>query len=474
MVFRLRNNLEDLASLKAVVHQRNVREVELVLPPETTRDFDDVFVHIFVDQLCDVQALRLYWYSANLSPVVKLLLHPENRVAAVALHNGVLTGNDIEAITSVIKHPNNNLERLNIENATVPGADSEMARILGSLKHPNNRLKEFGLQSVRLSRENIDTLIEAMESSECKLEQLTLVGIPMSEPYLKAVVSAIASKRLVFLHLAFCLDDSKRTIPILDELAKALERPDNNVEKLIVELPLNFEEVRALLAGLRSPHNRVAHLELIDQRGVYWNTLHDDLFLALSSPSTRMRLLKLHGPFNDDIAGAVGRALQTPSSQLEELHILSSFHFTDGTTEIARALQSPTNRLRILSLSVAFGALTPIRMSFRSPFNRLQELNLTCSPAPSMANLLEGSAMLKTVRRSLLTKFYANFDLSFSKAYSSRWSLVLYVLMSVGTVPRLGQKSSFRLLPMNNFILLVTETLGWPLFSLRADSRSSD
>lgn len=359
--------------------------------------------------------------------------------------------------------------------------------------HPNNQITILRLRRVGITRDTVHLIAEALQSPENKLEVLDLAGCNEG---LQLVSRALRSEHCKLRKLVmewpswrtggmrmdnpYCSDDVVADIfrsmliapscpleevsveswdcPTMSgvcRLAKQLmEKPGNRLKGFSVrESDLSRKDILCLLSGAQVETNVLDNLDVSCNNVASW--VLPDLIKTITGPNCKLRRLLLTGTyltFTD--CSTIVHALQTSSSsRLEDLQLGTLAH-TDHPNEepelwmllsgTATFLKSQNCRLKMLQLDL--GA----KSDFRSA---------------ALARDLLPTARTSSLQRLWFTPSQPGM-LHWTRAFHSSWFRVLVTLLSVRLVPRLCCRAACGLVPFNNLLPHIVETLRWPVHSL--------
>lgn len=370
-----------------------------------------------------------------------------------------------EALTA----PGNRVQELHLEGLTANLGTGDLL-LRPVLEDPNNELqKMYTGDFSRFADDDFVALALAFESEHCKLRefQMDFDGIRLT-----GAVCIIDGLRSVSSLHRLVLGD--RDILPTEEaelhrklftyrMGRWLEQPGNQLRSLRwLTSTFNETDGEVLAKAIMSEH---CHLEDFDFE--YTEQPEDatvPLFRALRHPNCKLK--RLTGIFVGNDAGvALAESLQDPNCKLETLILgEDSEDLTDplAAIAIAAALKSASfSQLRTLSLRTDSADVLPaFTDSLLSPGNKLKNLSLRIS---ERADETDRKEFRRALRRSNVHRLEDSESADFRETFNSPSLQVLYTLLSIKHLPRLGLSAPIRSLPVHDFISKIGQTLGWDL-----------
>lgn len=331
----------------------------------------------------------------------------------------------------VLQNPNNEVAKLTLEYVDY-FSDKEAKALSLGLCSENCKVKSFEVMHVHLTPIGSLALLESLYDQQ-HLEELRWTG--NNPNWTEADITLFVN----------CL-------------SKLLERPMNRLRSLSLTMRAwQQNDVLILTKALMNEHCQVVGIAC-DLHGIKEHA-PNQLFDAFRHSNNRLRSLVI-----DELpipaAGAVKVALKDENCKLRNLCIRCSPEKV--TKAIASALTS--RHLQTLFLgTVTSAVLRALTKSFLSRDNRITRLHLDCV---DMRYLTTWPEFCQAVRISNVV-FVSPSLCPFFKAFNSPFFCVLHTLLSVRSTPRLGRNAWVRLLPFQDYIFSIADTLDWPLDDLR-------
>ncbi|XP_069825576.1 NACHT, LRR and PYD domains-containing protein 3-like [Dendropsophus ebraccatus] len=246
-----------------------------------------------------------YLYESRNKPLVQESLQSYRRLDLSGVHMSALDC----TVLSFIMGTYRNIEELNLSDCSLDPEGLERLApslhnlqdlrldrnnladtVLASVIRNNRSLKRLGLSGNRLSDPHYSDLLEALSSSECRIEELILTDNQLSDtscPQLASVIRNKPSLKILVLTM------NHLSGPHFGDLAEALSSPDCSIEELVLGSNGLPNTSCPQLASVIRNNPSLKILVLFGNRlsGPHFS----DLVEALSSPDCRIEELQLLG-----------------------------------------------------------------------------------------------------------------------------------------------------------------------------------
>lgn len=387
-------------------------------------------------------------------------------------HESSTNEEGIADLREALQHPNNGVTSVSVDSIqrSLHICDLVLRPVLGN---GYNCIKSLTLHGLQISDQEAAALSKGLTSPNCKIDDFRIECRHLSFRSAVSLLDGIAALSHVesFVWQASwegTVSDENKAV-IVARIACLLERPSNLITYLGVRAEFTQDQVSILASSLHNVNCRVEKLDL--EFGSPKENVSLPLVIALRHPNNRVKSLRceLRG---EATRVALGEWLADPNCKLEAIGpgIWSDAWDEDAALAVVEALQtSKFTPLRFLILgrqtSRIFRALTRF---LRSPNNRLMALQLEPGGDINKDTLkgffraLRASSVIGYVGGKIPASLHR-----FSKAFGSPFFRVLVTLLAVKHIPRLGKSTAFRCVPVQDVILRISETLGWPLDDMR-------
>ncbi|XP_006868342.1 PREDICTED: NACHT, LRR and PYD domains-containing protein 4 [Chrysochloris asiatica] len=259
----------------------------------------------------------------------------------VDLSHTSLSDYDVKMLCEALNHPSCNIEDLMLANCLITENDCE---IITSVLKVNKKLKFLNLAHNYLNR-GMGMLCEALCHSDCVLEALVLVGCYLSEPYWEDICDVlVCSTCLVHLDLGANVLKGHH----LELLCEALRHPNCCLQSIcLVRCFITAEDcpnVASVLTSNPNLHNLEIGDNDLEDRGV------KVLCEALIHPSCHLESLgldvcQLTSACCEDLASVL-----TSSKTLKRLNLIGNNFDHDAVVVLCDALRHPECTLCVLGL----------------------------------------------------------------------------------------------------------------------------
>ncbi|XP_023821941.2 protein NLRC3-like isoform X2 [Oryzias latipes] len=261
------------------------------------------------------------------------------------LSKAKLKDSALEVLSGGLKSPNCKLETLRLENCNM--SEISCAALGSALQSNPFHLKHLYLSFNNLQHCGFDSLCAVLESPNCKLQTLRLIGCRLSEPNCAALGSALKSNPFHLIEL-----DLNRNKMVKDSglklLCGFLGRPDCRLKTLrLKECTLSEDSCAEIVSALRFNPSHLTELDMSE------NQLEDSgvkhLIGFLKSPACRLKTLRLAGcslskPSCDNLVSA----LKSNPSYLTELDLSWNCLEESDVLELSDMAKSPDVKLETL------------------------------------------------------------------------------------------------------------------------------
>ncbi|XP_031417644.1 NACHT, LRR and PYD domains-containing protein 12-like [Clupea harengus] len=247
----------------------------------------------------------------------------------------------LEMLLPALQSPNCKLETLRLVGCKLTEKSCEI--VASALQSANSPLRELDLSQNDLQT-SLEKLSSALQSPNCKLETLRLAGCKLTEKSCEIVASALQSANSLLRQLDLSQNDLQQS---LEMLLPALQSPNCKLETLrLVGCKLTEKSCEIVASALQSANSPLRELDLSQ------NDLQQSLEMllpALQSPNCKLETLRLAGcKLTEKSCEIVASALQSANSPLRELD-LSQNDLQTSLEKLSSALQSPNCKLETLS-----------------------------------------------------------------------------------------------------------------------------
>uniref|UniRef100_A0A2K5CXZ2 NLR family pyrin domain containing 4 n=1 Tax=Aotus nancymaae TaxID=37293 RepID=A0A2K5CXZ2_AOTNA len=249
-----------------------------------------------------------------------------------------------------LRHPSCRLQKLRINNVSFSGQSSHLFQVL--FHQPD--LKYLSLTLTKLSRDDVKSLCDALNSPAGNIEELALAYCHLSEQcweYFSEMLLRNSSLRHVDLGANVLKDEGLKT------LCKALKRPDCHLDSLCLVkcfiTAAGCEDLASVLISNQNLKNLEIGCNEIGDVGVKL------LCGALTHPDCRVEVLGLEDCALTSACCKDLASVLTGSKTLQQLNLTLNALDHGGVVVLCEALRHPECALRVLGLKKAdFGEET--------------------------------------------------------------------------------------------------------------------
>ncbi|XP_041958744.1 NACHT, LRR and PYD domains-containing protein 12-like isoform X17 [Alosa sapidissima] len=325
---------------------------------------------------CKLETLRLA--GCNLTEksceIVASALQSEN----CPLRELDLSQNDLqmigEKLDSALQSPNCKLEKLRLAGCKLTENSCEI--VASVLQSANTHLRELDLSQNDLQKSG-EKLLSALQSPNCKLETLRLVGCKLRGRFL-----ALAHQR-ANPHLRE-LDMSGSELE--DCGGELLHQPMNHHCKVrLISCRLKYSSSEVVVSVLQS---YISQLRELDMSGCDLQTSEEKLLSGLRNPNCHLEKLRLVGCKLRGIFLAL--TLQWANSHLRELD-MSDSELLDCGGELPHQSANQDSEVRLISCRLKYSSSEVVVSVLQSYISKLSELDMSgCDLQTSEEKLLSG------------------------------------------------------------------------------------
>ncbi|KAK5903210.1 hypothetical protein CgunFtcFv8_007010 [Champsocephalus gunnari] len=267
----------------------NLRELDLQVIPLDSEEVEQLSSGLKSPN-CRLKALRLR--GCRLSEIswaalISALKSNPSHLRELDLSLNALPDSVVKLLSDLLESPDCRLEALRLDSCSL--SEISCAALISALKSNPSHLRELDLSGNALQDSVVKLLSDLLESPDCRLEALRLRGCRLSEISWAALISALKSNpsHLRDLDLSYnALQDS--VVKLLSDL---LESPDCRLEALrLMGCRLSEISCAALASALKSnlSHLRELDLRVNDLQGSGVKLLRD----LQESPDCRLEALR--------------------------------------------------------------------------------------------------------------------------------------------------------------------------------------
>lgn len=396
-----------------------------------------------------------------------------------AFNNLMMT--TLDDLRRALQSPNNGVYKLVLFGGFSDWRFCELA-LKPILQDPHNVVTDLVLICTCFLNSEAKALTEALASPNLKLRAFRIAGpVPLTFdeatsllaglevlPCLERLAWSVRTERhrLQPDGTSYPLNKEEKH-SFISHLTRLMVKPGNILRSIrLTNEEWDADHASMVAAALASEHCRVEELRC--ELGANQTDANLIITDAIFRSNNRIKVLELSIRDEDRTAEIFEKHLQNSACKLESLAI--PFRGQRTALVIAKMLEVPnSSRLRVLDVgrqsSMVFLAFTK---SLRSHHNNLRVLHLYDDGALNERMRRDFYCALRIsnvtdVRDALRGPYYP-----FTMAFNDPFFLVLHALLSIKQFPRLGQFTWIRVLPLQDFILRIANTLGWPLDDLRA------
>lgn len=338
------------------------------------------------------------------------------------------------------------------------------------LEHPGNVLSSLILAGLRrIDNEDARELALGLCSSNCRLRHFEMHHNTVTSNACDTILDGLhAVPYLQTLewydnHVAMMAVDATA---FATKVGRLLEKPGNDLRLLVIKVfQWDHEQVSILARSLTNVHCKLAHLE---SSPAFKSNIAEPLIQSLSNPNNSLRSLSI--ATDGTVADSLRESLKSVNCKLESLVIKHDYDAAFARDSLSVAVADALSVATHSRLWKYEAEGRPTGAVFRAfarslcrPTNKLTTLILVFSHTRYEVC----DDFFRALRRSSVTYFGKDEWHPFVRAFNAPFFRVLHTLLSVKHVPRIGSGSWLRVLPVQDFILAIANTLGWPLDDLR-------
>ncbi|XP_029935747.1 NACHT, LRR and PYD domains-containing protein 14-like [Myripristis murdjan] len=281
---------------------------------------------------------------ASLASVLRS--HPHLRELELS-ENYELQDSGVKLLSAALESPNCRLETLRLIGCQL--SESSCASLASALRSDPSHLRKLDLSRNKVLDSGAKLLFAGLESPNCRLEFLWLRSCGLTESCCASLASALKSNP----HLTeLDLSENELEDSGLELLSPELERPNCSLKTLtLIRCRLTESSCASLASALKSnPH--LAYLDLSH------NNLKDSgvklLCAGLESPNCRLKTLRLdHCVLSPGSCASLASVLKS-NPHLTELDLSYNYVLDPGVKLLSDGLESPSCRLKTLRLKNTF------------------------------------------------------------------------------------------------------------------------
>ncbi|XP_024144844.1 NACHT, LRR and PYD domains-containing protein 12-like [Oryzias melastigma] len=260
-------------------------------------------------------------------------------------------------------------------------SETDCEVVASALKSNPSHLTELDLCRSNLQDSSMKVLCSALESPNCRLHTLRLVSCSLSEISCEALCKTLKKKPSNLTELDLSGNHNLQGSGFL-HLCGFLESPDCRLQTLrLMGCSMSEKNCEALGAALKSNPSNLTHLELSGNKNLQNSgALH--LCGFLGSPDCRLQSLRLRcWNLSKTSCAALGSALKSNPSHLTDLDLSWNNNLHDsGFLHLRGFLENPDCRLqalRLMSCSLSEVDCAALVSVLKSNPSHLTELNLS-------------------------------------------------------------------------------------------------
>ncbi|XP_076143878.1 uncharacterized protein LOC143125921 isoform X2 [Alosa pseudoharengus] len=320
----------------ALAHQgANPHLRELDISGSELQDCGGELLHQPLNQDCKVRLTRCRLKYSSSVVVASVLQSYISQLSELDMSGCDLQTSE-EKLLSGLRNPNCQLEKLRLADCKITEKSCEI--VASALQSANSPLRELDLSQIDLQLSGED-LVSALQSPNCKLEKLRLVGCKLRGRFL-ALAHQGANPHLRELDIS----DSE----LQDCGGELLHQPLNqDCEVRLTRCRLKYSSSVVVASVLQS---YISQLSELDMSGCDLQTSEEKLLSGLRNPNCQLEKLRLADcKITEKSCEIVASALQSANSPLRELDLSQNDLQLSGE-DLVSALQSPNCKLEKLRL----------------------------------------------------------------------------------------------------------------------------